>query len=272
MREVWELPPDDLIKHTGKEWLLSLMHDIPLNKRAMTLMVLWRIWHGHNEITHDKPCPPIEGSRRFLIGYLNSLLINKQWPAAAVEKGKMIVDIAQGFKKANTKTDRCQKVRKLWTPLDFGMVKLNVDGAFGKDGAAGIGMAVRDYKGEMIVAACREVTNCRDATDSELMAIEEGLKLSYTWTTQGITAETDCLKAMELIKESRPNTSIYAFRITVIRDLLRKRVSSLVKISRDCNNVCHELAKWVEPCGVWLGNYPPGISQAMAQDCNFMIN
>jgi hypothetical protein len=105
MREVWELPPDDLIKHTGKEWLLSLMHDIPLNQRAMTLMVLWRIWHGHNEITHDKPCPPIEGSRRFLIGCLNSLLINKQWPEAAVEKGKMIVDTAQGFKKANTKTD-----------------------------------------------------------------------------------------------------------------------------------------------------------------------
>jgi hypothetical protein len=133
-------------------------------------------------------------------------------------------------------------------------------------------MAVRDYKGQMIMAACREVTNCRDATDSELMAIEEGLKLAYTWTTQGITVETDCLEAMELIKESTPNTSIYAFRISVIRDLLRERVSSLVKISRDCNNVCHELAKWVEPCGVWLGNYPPGISQAMAQDCNFMIN
>jgi hypothetical protein len=75
----------------------------------MTLMVLWRIWHGHNEITHDKPCPPIEGSRRFLIGCLNSLLINKQWPEAAVEKGKMIVDTAQGFKKANTKTEGARR-------------------------------------------------------------------------------------------------------------------------------------------------------------------
>ncbi|KAK1617952.1 hypothetical protein QYE76_023469 [Lolium multiflorum] len=187
----------------------------------------------------------------------------------------MIVDTAQGFKKANTKTDGRQKVRKRWTPPDFGTVKLNVDGAFGKDGAAGIGMAVRDYKGELIVAAFREVTNCRDATDSELMAIEEGLNLAYTWTTQGISVETDCLEAMELIKESTPNTSIYAFRISVIRDLLRERVSSLVKISRDCTNVCHELAKMgrtMRLSQVWLGNYPSGISQAMEQDCNFMIN
>jgi hypothetical protein len=112
MREVWDLPADDIIKHTCKEWLLTLLHAIPLN--TMTLMVLWRVWHGHNELTHDKPCPPIEGSRRFLVSYLNSLLLIKQWPEAAVEKGKMIVDTDQGFKKGKTVNDGRQKVRKRW--------------------------------------------------------------------------------------------------------------------------------------------------------------
>jgi hypothetical protein len=73
---------------------------------------------------------------------------------------------------------------------------------------AGIGIALRDCHGDMIVAACREVSNCRDATDSELMAIEEGLKLSYTWTSMNIMAKTDCLEAVELIKGSTQNTSI----------------------------------------------------------------
>jgi hypothetical protein len=75
------------------------------------------------------------------------------------------------------------------------------------------------------------------------MAIEEGLKLSLTWTTMNFTVETDSSEALELIKECTLNTSIYAFRIKVIRDLLRGRDSSLVKISRNRNQVSLELAK-----------------------------
>jgi ribonuclease HI len=275
MKEVWELPADATIKNAGKEWLLNLLHAIPLDQRARTLMVMWRIWHGHNELTHGKPCPPIEGSRRFLISYLNSLLLIKQWPEGSMEKGKMVVDAEQGFKKFKTDNDGRQKVRKRWMPPSLGKAKLNVDGAFGKVGEAGIGIALRDCQGDMIVAACREVKNCRDATESELMAIEEGLKISYTWTSMDITVETDCLEAAELIKESTPNTSIYAFRINVIRELLRERDSTLVKISRDCNQVSHELAQMgrcMRRTQVWLGNSPPEISQAMQNDCNSVIN
>jgi hypothetical protein len=74
MREEWDLPADALIKPTGKEWLLQLLNAIPTMQRACTMMTLWRIWHNHNnELTHDKPCPSIEGSRRFLVSYLSPL-------------------------------------------------------------------------------------------------------------------------------------------------------------------------------------------------------
>jgi ribonuclease HI len=238
-------------------------------------MVLWRIWHAHNELTHEKPCPSIEGSRRFLVSYLNSLLLIKQWPAAAVEKGKMVVDSELGFNKAKMVTDGRQKVRKRWQLPPQGTTKLNVDGAFGKKGEAGIGIALRDHQGSMIIAACRDVKECRDATDAEIIAIEEGLKLALTWTSLHIVVETDCLEAVELIKENTPNTSIYAFRINSIRALLKERDSSLVKISRDCNQVSYELAKMgktMQHTQVWLGSIPPGIAQAMTNDCNPLVD
>jgi hypothetical protein len=77
MSEVWDLPPDRVLKPTGTDWLVHLLHEMPVTQRAMTLIIFWRIWHAHNEMTHDKPCPSIEGSRRFLISYLNSLLTVK---------------------------------------------------------------------------------------------------------------------------------------------------------------------------------------------------
>jgi hypothetical protein len=268
MREVWALPGDNLLKHTGREWLLQLLQVIPLNQRARTLMLLWRIWHCHNEMTHDKPCPPIEGSRRFLESYLNSLMLIKQWPDAEIEKCKMVVADDQGFQKRRIER---QKVRKRWVAPAESTAKLNVDGAFDKEGAAGIGVALRDHKGAMILSACRAIDHCRDATEAELMAIEEGLKLSLTWMMKHFSIETDCSEALDLIKESTPNTSIYTFRINVICELLRERGSTLVKISRDGNSVSHELARLgrlKHQTQVWLESFPSEVSAAMTADCN----
>jgi hypothetical protein len=82
MRTVWILPPEDCIIHTGREWLLNLLSKLSETQRAMTLMIIRRIWHIHNEITHDKPMPSMEGSKRFLMSYLDLLLVIKQAPTA----------------------------------------------------------------------------------------------------------------------------------------------------------------------------------------------
>jgi hypothetical protein len=271
MREIWDIPSDDQIRATGSEWLLHLLDDLTLNKRARVLMILWRIWHSHNELTHGKPCPSIEGSRRFLVSYMHSLLQIKQFPDADDRKGKTVVDPNLGFKRNTHVEDGRQKTKKKWQAPDVGMAKLNTDGAFSSKGEAGSGMVLRDHKGDVIFAACRNIRSCREALEAEFMALEEGIKLGLCWMPMQFTIETDCLEAVELLKDGVPNASVYAFRINSICELLRERGSNIVKISRDSNRVSHELAKLGRVhhrTAVWLRNYPPEVKDAIAFDCN----
>ena len=110
MREVWPLPSDELLKPTGQEWLLQSLAVTTEEQRAMILMTLWRIWHAHNEMTHEKLYPPIEGSRHFLVSYLDSLLMIKQAPSADLAKGKVVINRARGFKREPTCADGRQSV------------------------------------------------------------------------------------------------------------------------------------------------------------------
>jgi ribonuclease HI len=273
MAEVWDLPPDTMLKPTGSEWLIHLLLLIPDTQRVPTLMTIWRIWHAHNELTHDKPCPSIEGSRRFLVSYINSLMLIKQFPDADVIKGKMAVNSDIGFKRAGSGVDGRKKVRKKWTRPLMGETKLNTDGAFASNAAA-TGMVLRDHNGEVIFAACRELQQCTDPTEAEIAAIEEGIRLALQWTTLKFTVESDCAEAVELILETTPNTSAYAFRINIIRELLRERDVKIVKIGREANTVSHELAKLGRiqgRTGFWLSNVPQDIALAIANDCNLSV-
>jgi ribonuclease HI len=270
MSEVWPLPSHDEVMHTGKEWLLQLLIKIPEEQRVPTLLTFWRIWHAHNEMTHDKPCPPIEGSRRFLVSYLKTLMLIKQFPNADMVKGKMVLDEHQGFKRVQRQRDGRAPQKQSWRPPDRGEAKLNTDGAYTGAGA-GAGMVLRDHQGEVIFTACRNLEYCRDATEAELVAIEEGLKLSLHWTDLRLVIETDSAEAIALINDSTPNTSVHAFRINEIREFLRERESRFIKVSRDLNVVAHELARISRTQGktdFWLACFPQEVAGAVFTDCN----
>jgi hypothetical protein len=74
-----------------------------------------------------------------------------------------------------------------------------------------------------------------------------------------------------MIKESTPNTPVYALFISIIRELLKERNSALVKISHDANVASHELARLgrvYRRAQVWLMDFPMEISDAITNDCN----
>ena len=270
MREVWDLPRDDMVRPDGHEWLLQILARQTETQRSLLLMLLWRIWHVHNELTHNKPAPPAESSRRFLCSYMDTLMYIKQHPTADVVKGKETVSYISVSNQDKHMGDGRKKIRKKWQPPEEGRMKLNVDGAYANDGTAGAGMILRDYTGAVIFAASRQIRVGIDALDSELATMEEGLALALHWTPDAFTLESDCVEAIKLLDVRSPNASIYASRISVIRELIRERDIQVAQISRDANKASHELARLGRVQGrtaVWLRNYPPEIAEAICADC-----
>lgn len=162
--------------------------------------------------------------------------------------------------------------KKKWWPPDPGEAKLNVNGAFTPEGA-GTGMVLQDHHGQVIFSACQALTTCRDATEAELKAIEEELRLAIHWTRLNFILETDCAEASELIKKTTPNTSVYAFEISAIRELLRERDIKIAKVSREVNVVSHELAKLSRVTSrteFWLSDVPQEVTEAVAFDWNLI--
>ena len=74
MSKTWTMSALDNINNTGPDWLLHLLDQCTVDERLPVLMTMWRTWHVRNEITHHKPAPPTEASRRFLSSYIKTLL------------------------------------------------------------------------------------------------------------------------------------------------------------------------------------------------------
>jgi hypothetical protein len=101
------------------------------------LLVAWCIWFAHNEVTHDKDLPSIEGSKIFLLSYSKTLKSIKSLYEEEVIKGKFkFVDTIK-----LTLTCEPSPGNLRWLMPSPGWVKLNCDGTYKKEsGSAGAGM------------------------------------------------------------------------------------------------------------------------------------
>ncbi|KAE8785892.1 protein transport protein sec24 [Hordeum vulgare] len=186
MRQDWPLLAKEKLVDTGKEWLFGILADHSEEVRAMITILLWRIWSLCNDMLHDKMVPPPEISRSFLLSYLSSYSQAHRYGIEDILKGKMpVVD-----------TPRClvliQKEIKPWPKPPLGWVALSVDGAFVKEtGRAGSGMIPRDSEGAVIFFAYRYLYHCKDAPESEISVVLEGVSFSVQHSELPIVIQSD---------------------------------------------------------------------------------
>jgi hypothetical protein len=130
MREVWSIPPYEYLQCPQDNWLEEFLLTLPKDTCDKVLMIIWRIWFVRNEITHEKPMPSIEGSRRFLCSFMVSLTNCRQLTTEII-KGKQL---AQPL---NTIVTSSMQSTKSWVRPPDRHVKLNVDVSYGHQDGSG---------------------------------------------------------------------------------------------------------------------------------------
>lgn len=73
VRVNWPLPPNNLLIHNVKEWLLHVLAVCSVNVQARIIMLIWRIWQLPNDVVHGKQIPPLQTTVDFLDSYFKSL-------------------------------------------------------------------------------------------------------------------------------------------------------------------------------------------------------
>jgi hypothetical protein len=79
MRKVWPAPDDEQLKDTGPDWLPILLGSLDKNLKAMTLLILWRVWFLINNLIFGTGQESIMGSAKFLasrcVGYIGETVM-----------------------------------------------------------------------------------------------------------------------------------------------------------------------------------------------------
>jgi hypothetical protein len=193
MEEIWSIPK---IIERGDDWLQTWLTPMSIQTCSRVLMIAWRVWHARNEVTHDKDLPNVEGSKRFIYSYMNSLENIRKASPEDIIRGKQALG-EQRFEKSSA----VPTTQEIWNKPPLGILKLNVDGAYiTQTGAGGAGMILRDSKGLIIFSACRSLVFCSSALEAELQACLEGLKFALNLSHDKILVETDSL---ELVRHAR---------------------------------------------------------------------
>ena len=193
MREVWSIP---VIKSgfPNKDWLEQWLLSMPMEMCNRTLMIARRIWHARDEVTHDKELPAIEGSRRFIYSYMQSLANIRSMTPEQIMKGKLVPEAEAVEVRAVQ-----HPVHVVWQRPPAGLLKLNVDGAFiAQSGRAGTGMILRRSDGSIVFSACSDLHRCLSAPEAELQACMEGLRFALDMSQERVSLDTDSAQLVQL--------------------------------------------------------------------------
>ncbi|XP_042985441.1 uncharacterized protein LOC122314103 [Carya illinoinensis] len=156
-------------------------------------------------------------------------------------------------------------------PPPSGFLKLNVDGAMLYDQQkAGVGVILRDDKGEVLVACSKLEKEMISSEFIEATAMLRGLHFCAQWGVSKLILESDCLVLVnDLLSESENFTELGVLMQDIRRMLNGFQEVKVSHVNRLGNEAVHRLAKhaWnVLDIEMWWDFKPSFVSQAIWLD------
>nr|XP_023887308.1 uncharacterized protein LOC111999419 [Quercus suber] len=208
----------------------------------------WCIWKNRNAANFEGKC---KDARRIV-----------SEATALVEEFSVLVGAPK--QPAPPRTDR-------WTPPSEGWYKVNVDGAvFNELGSCGIGIVIRNNRGEIMGAMSKRMEIPLGALEVEAKAFEEGLLLAGDLGLKHFVLEGGAQGVTDaLMGYSSPPTSIQM----IIEGIQRQQGNVLQwkanHVRRTSNMAAHRMArnaKFVNDSVIWVEDIPPIIEFQVNKD------
>ncbi|KAK9275315.1 hypothetical protein L1049_022578 [Liquidambar formosana] len=164
-----------------------------------------------------------------------------------------------------------------WTPLSKGVYKLNVDGAiFAKSGSVGLGVIVRDFEGQPIAAASKQVQGQFPAEIVEALAFRFVVGFVRDLSLSKVSFEGDCRGVVEALKLSVANLSSVGLIIEDIQLAVGHGFNSVgfSHVQRTANMVAHGLARFVrnlDDVQIWLEEVPASVRNQIHADLDHCL-
>lgn len=175
----------------------------------------------------------------------------------------------------NCQVDRDAVKKTLrWSPPPIAYLKVNTDAAMHGNHLWRFGVAVRNWKGELIVAAARAEYKVDSPAVAECLALRWAMELIGDLEHRRILMETDCFQAVKEFKDPNPLSSLFGLLEDVREMASTFDDFKLVFSPRSCNELAHNIARnfsTVEAT-VWKIHFPFCISELAFKDVSNSSN
>ncbi|XVF09409.1 hypothetical protein REPUB_Repub07fG0090300 [Reevesia pubescens] len=159
-----------------------------------------------------------------------------------------------------------------WSPPSVGYAKINIDAAIFCDlDAIGVGVAIRDYAGDVLALLSSKIRGRVDPFVAECISLREALKFDLNIGIRDVEVERDSMLTVYAVTKSQVDHSIAGGIVEAIKlQVPHFNKFRINHVKRDGNSITHAMAKhsrYVVNFQAWIEKVPYFLHALILNDC-----
>jgi ribonuclease HI len=209
-----------------RQWIFYVLAGCTDREATIFVISLWHIWEARNAIRNGE---------------------REVHPHRLVEKILAYVDMVVLHMYDPVIPNSCDSVKpKYWSPPPEGWVMVNVDATiFQKANRMGLGIVVRDHRGEVLAARRQGIDMITNPEFAEAIAIIQAIVFTSELPYNRVVIATDCLSLVQKLRSEAMDRLHTGILTQDIKKVVQAStvLYSFIHVSRSCNEVAHVLAR-----------------------------